>query len=433
MPRYSIIIPTTRSRLLKYSVRSVLAQTFGDFEVVVSDNHAEGVREELAKWPDPRVRLVRTDTRLPINKSWEFALDHAEGDWVILLADDDVILPGLLTEIESALAGHPSVEAVTWRHGSFVEGTYHAKGIRGRLGSPPFSGRTTLVDNRETLASLYEMGGRPSDFAAVKRRFPHPAQSAYNAKLIRRIKDRIGAVFNPTTPDYAATVAVLALSGSTLVIDKPLMVYHSTSDSNSAAGAGNIETLKRVYAELTNNPFSNVPFKGYLTNRNVIVDTLLDMRKLLPRELEQFRVDPAVYFKNVCFGLNEVRRQSGPTAAVMEELAQLDRVLEEQPDPIRREVRAYMQELQSSVTPEPMFVRKAFVHLTQSWRELQGGMLLRYHKLLGAIPRTYVQEHGVAARATLAGVKDILEYSELLFDVLWDGRHAGRRFRASTR
>lgn len=415
LPRYSIIIPTTRSRLLKYSVRSALAQTVADFEVVVSDNAATGVAEELAKFPDPRVRHVRTPARLAINKSWEFALDHATGEWVLLLADDDVILPGLLAEIDLALAEYPGAEAVTWRHGSFTEGTYHVQGMRGRLASPPFSGRTLVVDNRETLGMLFAMCGEPSRFAEVKRKFPHPAQSAYSMDLVRRIKQRTGALFNPTTPDYAALTAALALSERTLVIDKPLMVYHTTSDSNAAAGAGDIATLKRVYAELTNTPFSNVPFKGYLTNRNAIIDTLLDMKKLLPAELAEYGVDPATYFRNIYYGLSEVRRQGGPTPEVTGEIAELERLIDAQPEAIRREVRAYAERLAAAPAAAAAPARAALI---ASSRELVGGALLRFHALLGPLPRRRLQRHGVATRAGLAGVHDILEFSQLLFAVL---------------
>ncbi|CAN0440248.1 unnamed protein product, partial [Phaeothamnion confervicola] len=76
-PLFSVVIPTTRSRLLKYSVRSVLMQTLPDYEVVVSDNAAQGVAEALAPFADNRIRHVRTPSRLPINKSWEFGFDNA--------------------------------------------------------------------------------------------------------------------------------------------------------------------------------------------------------------------------------------------------------------------------------------------------------------------------------------------------------------------
>jgi glycosyltransferase involved in cell wall biosynthesis len=418
LPRYSIIIPTTRTRLLKYSVRSALAQTIRDFEVVVSDNFATGVEDELAKFPDPRVRYVRTPTRLSINKSWEFALDHSCGEWVLLLADDDVVLPGLLAEIDSALARHPGVQAVTWRHGSFTEGTYHAKAMRGRLASPPFSGETRLLDNRETLAALFAMGGDPARFGEVKRRFPHIAQSAYSMDLVGHIKQRAGALFNPTTPDYAALVAALALSDQTLVIDKPLMVYHATSDSNSAAGSGDIATLKRVYAELTSTPFSNVPYKGYLTNRNAIMDTLLDMKKLLPEELAAYEIDPVTYFRNIYYGLSEVRRQSGPTPQIIGELRDFELVLAAQPEALRRAVSEYVESLKAGTQAAPAGRPLVFGAIVGLAREVLGGLLLRFRSLLRPLARTRLKSHGIATRAGLAGVSDILEFSQALFDVL---------------
>jgi glycosyltransferase involved in cell wall biosynthesis len=240
LPRFSIIVPTTRPHLLRYSVRSILAQTFADFEVVVSDNHAAGasVEEAARGFGDQRVRYVRTGARLPIHKSWEFALEHARGDWVLLLADDDVILPGLLAGLEELSRSDVEAEAVTWRHGGFVDPLHPSMPIRGRADLPPHTGEVLRYDNRDNLKLLFELGGSPEQFAAMKRRQPHPAQSAYRADLVQKIKARSGDLFLPTTPDWAAITQILAAGKYTHVIDRPYTLYNSTVDSNAAAATG---------------------------------------------------------------------------------------------------------------------------------------------------------------------------------------------------
>ena len=93
-PLFSIVIPTyNRSELVQGAVRSVLGQTFDDFEVVVSDNCSQDdTRAVIERFEDPRVRYVRTPTHGVIAESWEFARSQARGTLVMMLSDDDALV-----------------------------------------------------------------------------------------------------------------------------------------------------------------------------------------------------------------------------------------------------------------------------------------------------------------------------------------------------
>jgi len=411
LPQFSVIVPTTRPHLLRYSVRSVLAQTVGDFEVIVSDNQASGVEAAVRDVGDARVRYARTPARLPIHKSWEFALEQARGDWVLLLADDDVILPGLLAALQALARADASAEIVTWRHGGFVDPRHPSAAIRGRVDLPAHSGEVLRFDNRDNLRLLFALGGAPEQFAAMKRRQPHPAQGAYRMDLVRRIKARSGDLFLPTTPDWAAITQVLAAGRETFVLDAPYTLYNSTVDSNAAAATGDTARIRAVYAEFTHEPFSNVPFKGILTNRNIIADTVLDVQKRWP-ELAGYRIEPAAYFRNVCYGLAQVERQSGTTAEVRDEMAELARALEGQPPALRDEIRDY---LKAQRTPAATAAARApaLRPLRRLAADLLDALLLRGHRLLGAYPLRRVMRRGLSTRAAFAGTRDILEFSQL--------------------
>ena len=64
-PAVSIVLPTfDRAPLIGRSLRSILQQTFTDFElIVVDDASRDGTGEEVARFADPRVRYVRLDRR----------------------------------------------------------------------------------------------------------------------------------------------------------------------------------------------------------------------------------------------------------------------------------------------------------------------------------------------------------------------------------
>ena len=117
MRLFSIVIPTrNRAHLLQYALATALDQTFGDFEVLVSDNYSsDGTPSVVRDLRDGRVRYVRTDRSQSMPDSWEFAMAHARGEYVTFLCDDDAITARTLEQAKRALErfGSPLVEMVT--------------------------------------------------------------------------------------------------------------------------------------------------------------------------------------------------------------------------------------------------------------------------------------------------------------------------------
>ena len=64
-PLFSIVIPTyNRSDLVQGAVRSVLGQTFDDFEVVVSDNCSQDDTREVIEGFRGSAGALRSDAQL---------------------------------------------------------------------------------------------------------------------------------------------------------------------------------------------------------------------------------------------------------------------------------------------------------------------------------------------------------------------------------
>src|SRR5262245_3789097 len=97
-PFFSIVIPTrSRAHLLSHALQSALDQTFDDYEVVVSDNCSKDNTFQMVEaLGNSRVRYVRPDRSLSMPDHWEFALDHAQGEYITYLCDDDAFSPTLL-------------------------------------------------------------------------------------------------------------------------------------------------------------------------------------------------------------------------------------------------------------------------------------------------------------------------------------------------
>jgi glycosyltransferase involved in cell wall biosynthesis len=113
-PAVTVVIPTyERTRWLGDAIESVLAQTFTDFVLVVSDN-ASGPETAavVARYEDARIRYVRLDDHVDLNTHFSLWLARVETPYVFLLPDDDLMYPELLAAAVAVLDASPNVGAV---------------------------------------------------------------------------------------------------------------------------------------------------------------------------------------------------------------------------------------------------------------------------------------------------------------------------------
>jgi glycosyltransferase involved in cell wall biosynthesis len=110
----SVVIPTrNRPRHVARAVRSVLAQTFSDLEIlVVDDASTDDVGAVLAPLADARVRVLRHDRRRGACAARNTGIDAARGRFVALLDDDDEWMPGKLAAQVARFASAPEIGLV---------------------------------------------------------------------------------------------------------------------------------------------------------------------------------------------------------------------------------------------------------------------------------------------------------------------------------
>jgi len=108
-PIVSIIIVTCdRPELLQRAIDSVFAQTYRPIELVLIDNQsASPVRRPTATPEGISVTLTRTPRFMNASQSRNFGVDHATGDYVSFLDDDDYYLPIKVEKQTAALEGDP--------------------------------------------------------------------------------------------------------------------------------------------------------------------------------------------------------------------------------------------------------------------------------------------------------------------------------------
>jgi len=98
---------------IRDTIESVLAQTFGDFELVVHDDQSTDRSAEIARsFKDPRIRYVPNPERLGFFGNWNRCLDSMSGNYCKLLPHDDTLEPTCLEKQIHVLNEHPEVSLV---------------------------------------------------------------------------------------------------------------------------------------------------------------------------------------------------------------------------------------------------------------------------------------------------------------------------------
>ena len=91
-------------------LRSVLAQTYTDFELlVVDDDSTDGTHDLVQSFADPRLRLHHNARRYGLPGNWNRCLELACGDYVCIFHQDDLMLPENLAHKVQALDADPDV------------------------------------------------------------------------------------------------------------------------------------------------------------------------------------------------------------------------------------------------------------------------------------------------------------------------------------
>jgi glycosyltransferase involved in cell wall biosynthesis len=90
------------------ALRSALAQTFRDFELlVVDDGSTDDTLQVVAAFDDPRLRIHRNEQRLGLPGNWNRCLELARGEYVKFLFQDDLLEPNAVARLVEALRRTP--------------------------------------------------------------------------------------------------------------------------------------------------------------------------------------------------------------------------------------------------------------------------------------------------------------------------------------
>jgi len=273
--RFSVVMPIhNRLHLLQDAIETIRRQDYPEWEVVVFDNASrDPIREHVASLNDARIRYARSDAFLPVTSSWNQAISRATGDYVVLLGDDDGLVPNYFSRLARIIDRFRSPEVVynniyqfwhpgvaPWEPAGYVIEVRHGFFFANR--TEPF-----LLSREEALKAA-----RGSIRLSINFSFNSQA-ILYNRTFLQRLTTD-GPVYRSPFPDYYIANVALVRSRSTVVVPDPIAVagvskssfgftIYNNKDDEGAALLNTQPEKDAVYKEMAHRL---LPGPAYNTN-----------------------------------------------------------------------------------------------------------------------------------------------------------------------
>jgi len=222
--KFSVLLPTrNRLDLLSYAIETVRRQDYSDWEIIVSDNYSqEDIAGYVRSLNDSRIRYYRTDRFVPVTDNWNNALEKSDGDYVIMLGDDDCLMQGYFAALSKVIEEHDAPD--------FIYTNAYLYAYPGVIPNIPdgflrtYSERKIFHSASEPFwLSKSEAMKFVKDSLNFRVTFDYNMQfSLVSKKFIEEMK-RYGQFYQSPYPDYYASNAIMLKAAHILVVPRPLV------------------------------------------------------------------------------------------------------------------------------------------------------------------------------------------------------------------
>jgi glycosyltransferase involved in cell wall biosynthesis len=114
--KLSICIPTyNRAKHLTNCLNSIIlcnSQSAFEFQVCISDNHSTDETEEVVRHAQSAIEIKyhKNTSNFGIPRNFLNVVSMADGDFIWLIGDDDLLMPNAISDLYQLLDGHPGVD-----------------------------------------------------------------------------------------------------------------------------------------------------------------------------------------------------------------------------------------------------------------------------------------------------------------------------------
>ncbi|MDD5108744.1 MAG: glycosyltransferase family 2 protein [Candidatus Omnitrophica bacterium] len=255
--KFSVLLPTRNGgKYLRNCITSILLEPYQDMELVVSDNANTDETQEILKSfsSDSRLKVVRFSEPVCVTENWNNALLASKGDYVLMMGDDDGLLPGYFNRMEEILKRYNNPDCVTYNAYSYMA-PYSIGQDRQSYYKDPFYSFGKEFE-KEKIIQKEERFLIVRDMFRFHNRLPLNMQTTLMSRVaMNQIR---GGAFQPPFPDHYAINSLLLTAMSWVFVPEKLLVVGVSSKSFGHFAYNNKQEEGKKYLGI------NPDFKGQL-------------------------------------------------------------------------------------------------------------------------------------------------------------------------
>ncbi len=315
MPFFSVLMPTrNRANLLADSLKTAVGQDFQDYEIIVSDNnsvdHTKEVIMDTMRSCD-KVQYINPGADLSMLDHWEFILNHAKGEYIIYLCDDDALIPCALSRIYQVLTKHP-IDILVWKRGYYHHPDVPDDNLKGSLRFRLWDGGLYQIQSNLATQMFYDFDTR------IYEILPKMLNCVVSKKVIDACKEKTSIFFVPPYPDYSAACHLLGASKTYYLIDAPLYICGISSASNAGLQYGRKQKYHEYLSLFSHDLLEGVPYAMKYLNTTYFLGTQYTFQTIYGNSYSKINFDS--YFKTLLKELSFLSKYED----IAEELKQIE-------------------------------------------------------------------------------------------------------------
>lgn len=222
--KFSVLIPTrNRLEFLSFAIDTVRRQDYEDWEIIISDNHSDqDIGTYIASLGDPRIKYFRMDRFIPVTDNWNNALARSDGDYVIMLGDDDCLMQHYFSTLSRIIANYDAPDLIYTSAYLYAYPGVMPRAPEGFLQCYNYqalfkaSQNPFFLDRRTAIALA-------SHSLNFRMRFDYNMQFSLVSRRLIRSLDQYGPFYQSPYPDYYASNAIMLKAERILIVPKPLV------------------------------------------------------------------------------------------------------------------------------------------------------------------------------------------------------------------
>ena len=215
MPFVSFCFTTyKRPDILINTVKSILLQSFHDYEIIISDNDPERSGQKITETlRDPRIKYFSNEINLGMKKSFNKSLERSTGKYIVMIADDDPVYPDMLETLVDLETKYPG-------YGMYLGGgdLFCTDPLIGSLYNLQI-GTNTKLNNNYPINHIWKLSGE--EFVSGIFRYKLLQNYLWSCGFVKReLLIEMGGVPDYGTPflgDYAYLTIMASHSGGILI------------------------------------------------------------------------------------------------------------------------------------------------------------------------------------------------------------------------